>query len=54
MTTKIIQPFTHEEMVKQMLKNPDVRSELDRLNREEFTELDKTLTSKKDAIQKAI
>jgi len=54
MTTKITQPLTHEQMVKQMLKNSDVRSEVDRLNREEFTELDKTLTSKKEAIQKAI
>ena len=36
-------------MVKQMLKNPAVKAEVDKLNREEFAILDEMLTARKQA-----
>ena len=40
--------MTHQEMVIRMLKNPNVREELDRLNKNELADLDKKL-SKQDS-----
>jgi len=36
--------MTHQEMVIRMLKNPNVREELDRLNKNELADLDKKLS----------
>ena len=36
-------------MVKKMLKNPAVKAEVDKLNREEFAILDEMLTARKQA-----
>jgi hypothetical protein len=47
MTTKLIQPLTDEQMVKKMLKNPAVKAETERLNREEFAILDEILAARK-------
>ena len=41
--------MTHKQMVKKMLKNPDVKAEVDKLNREEFTILDEMLAAQKQA-----
>lgn len=41
--------MTHEKMVTKMLKNPNVRAEYDRLNREEFAILDEILASRRAA-----
>ena len=49
MTTKLTQPLTHAHMVKKMLKNPAVRAEVDKLNREEFAILDEILAARKQA-----
>jgi len=49
MTTKLTQPLTHEQMVKKMIKNPAVKAEVDRLNREEFAILDEILAARKQA-----
>ena len=50
MTAKRILPtMTHEEMVAQMLQNPAVRTEYERLNREEFAILDEILAARKAA-----
>jgi predicted transcriptional regulator len=46
MTSK---PMTHEQMVKAMLKNPAVKAEAERLNREEFALLDQILAARKSA-----
>ena len=43
-TEKIL---THEQMTKIMLKNKNVRIELERLNREEFAILDEILAARK-------
>ena len=49
MTTKLTQPLTHAQMVKKMLKNPAVKAEVDKLNREEFAILDEILAARKQA-----
>ena len=49
MTTKLIKPLLHEQMVKNVLKNPAVKAEVDRLNREEFAILDEILAARKQA-----
>ena len=49
MTTNATKPLTHEQMVQKMLKNPAVRAEVDKLNREEFAILDEILAAKKQA-----
>jgi DNA-binding transcriptional regulator YiaG len=49
MTTKLTQPLTHAQMIKKMLKNPAVKAEVDRLNREEFAILDEILAARKQA-----
>jgi hypothetical protein len=41
--------MTHKQMVKKMLKNPAVKAEVDKLNREEFKILDEMLTAQKQA-----
>ena len=46
MTSK---PMTHEQLVKAMLKNPAVKAEVGRLNREEFALLDQILAARKSA-----
>ena len=46
MTSK---PMTHEQLVKAMLKNPAVKAEVERLNREEFALLDQILAARKSA-----
>ena len=42
-------PMTHEQLVKAMLKNPAVKAEVERLNREEFALLDQILAARKSA-----
>jgi DNA-binding XRE family transcriptional regulator len=49
MTTKLTKPLTHAHMVKKMLKNPTVKAETERLNREEFAILDEILAARKQA-----
>jgi ribosome-binding protein aMBF1 (putative translation factor) len=49
MTTKLTKPLTHKQMVKKMLKNPAVKAETERLNREEFAILDVILAARKQA-----
>ena len=49
MTTKSTQPLTHAQMVKKMLKNPAVKAEVDKLNREVFAILDEILAARKQA-----
>jgi hypothetical protein len=49
MTTKLTQPLTHAQMVKKMLKNPAVKAEVDKLNREELAILDEILAARKQA-----
>jgi DNA-binding transcriptional regulator YiaG len=49
MTTKLTQPLTHAQMIKKMLKNPAVKAEVDKLNREEFAILDEILAARKQA-----
>jgi len=46
MTSK---PMTHAQLVKTMLKNPAVKAEAERLNREEFALLDQILAARKSA-----
>lgn len=46
MTSK---PMTHEQLVKAMLKDPAVKAEVERLNREEFALLDQILAARKSA-----
>jgi DNA-binding transcriptional regulator YiaG len=41
--------MTHEKMVTKMLKNPNVRAEYNRLNREEFAILDEILAARRAA-----
>ena len=41
--------MTHEKMVTKMLKNPNVRTEYDRLNRQEFAILDEILAARRAA-----
>ena len=49
MTTKLTQPLTHAQMVKKMLKNPALKAEVDKLNREEFAILDEILAAREQA-----
>jgi DNA-binding transcriptional regulator YiaG len=49
MTTKLTQPLTHAQMIKKMLKNPAVKAEVDKLNREELAILDEILAARKQA-----
>ena len=49
MTTKSTQRLTHAQMVKKMLKNPAVKAEVDKLNREEFAILDESLAARKQS-----
>jgi len=49
MPTKTTKPLSHKQMVSKMLKNPTVKSELERLNREEFAILDEILAARKAA-----
>ena len=49
MTKKLTKPLTHEQMVKKMLKNPAVKAEVDKLNREELAILDEILAARKQA-----
>ena len=46
MTSK---PMIHKQLVKAMLKNPAVKAEVERLNREEFALLDQILAARKSA-----
>ena len=51
MKTKTVKSkaITHEQMVAKMLKDPAVRAEHERLNREEFAILDEILTARREA-----
>ncbi|MBI5430731.1 MAG: helix-turn-helix transcriptional regulator [Nitrosomonadales bacterium] len=56
MKTKTVKPktaktkvLTHEKMVAKMLKDPAVRAEHERLNREEFAILDEILAARREA-----
>lgn len=42
-------PLTHKQAVTRMLKNPVVKAEVDRLNKEEFAILDEILEARKAA-----
>lgn len=42
-------PLSHKQMVSKMLKNPVVKSEVEKLNREEFSILDEILVARKAA-----
>lgn len=47
--SKFMKTKSHEQMVKTMLKNPAVKAEAERLNREEFALLDQILAARKAA-----
>ena len=49
LTKKANKRMTHKQMVKKMLKNPAVKAEVDKLNREEFAILDEILAARKQA-----
>ena len=49
MTTKTPKTLTHKQMVRKMLKNPAVKAEVDKLNREEFAILDEILAARKES-----
>jgi DNA-binding XRE family transcriptional regulator len=49
MTTKSTKTLTHKQMVNKMLKNPAVKVEVKKLNREEFAILDEILAARKEA-----
>jgi DNA-binding XRE family transcriptional regulator len=49
MTTKTTKTLTHKQMVSKMLKNPAVKVEVDKLNREEFAILDEILAARKES-----
>jgi DNA-binding XRE family transcriptional regulator len=44
-----IKPTTHKKMVDKLLKNPAVKAEVEKLNREEFAILDQILAARKAA-----
>jgi DNA-binding XRE family transcriptional regulator len=44
-----IKPATHKKMVDKLLKNPAVKAEVEKLNREEFAILDQILAARKAA-----
>ena len=49
MTTKVTKTLTHKQMVNKMLKDPAVKAEVEKLNREEFAILDEILAARKEA-----
>ena len=49
MTTNKTKILTHKQMVNKMLKNPAVKAEVEKLNREEFAILDEILAARKEA-----
>ncbi|ANI99268.1 transcriptional regulator [Polynucleobacter wuianus] len=49
MTTKKTKPLSHKQLVSRMLKDPAVKAEADKLNREEFAILDEILAARKKA-----
>jgi DNA-binding XRE family transcriptional regulator len=51
MKTKTVKPkvLTHQQMVAKMMKDPAVRAEHERLNREEFAILDEILAARREA-----
>ncbi|MCE2870303.1 MAG: helix-turn-helix transcriptional regulator [Oxalobacteraceae bacterium] len=46
---KITKPLSHKKLVNKMLKNPAVKAEVNKLNREEFAILDEILAARKEA-----
>jgi DNA-binding XRE family transcriptional regulator len=48
-TKAAIKPATHKKMVDKLLKNPAVKAEVEKLNREEFAILDQILAARKAA-----
>ena len=44
-----VKPTTHKKMVDKLLKNPAVKAEVEKLNREEFAILDQILAARKAA-----
>ena len=44
-----VKPATHKTMVDKLLKNPAVKAEVEKLNREEFAILDQILAARKAA-----
>jgi DNA-binding XRE family transcriptional regulator len=46
---KITKPLSHKKLVHKMLKNPAVKAEVNKLNREEFAILDEILAARKEA-----
>ena len=48
MTTKVTKTLAHKQMVNKMLKNPAVKAEVEKLNREEFAILDEILAARKE------
>ena len=46
---KITNPLTHKQLIGKMLKNPSVKAEVNKLNREEFAILDEILAARKEA-----
>lgn len=46
---KITKPLTHKQLIGKMLKNPSVKAEVNKLNREEFAILDEILAARKEA-----
>ena len=49
MTTNKTKILTHKQMVNKMLKNPAVKAEVEKLNREGFAILDEILAARKEA-----
>ena len=49
MPIKKTKPLSHKQLVGKMLKNPAVKAEFDKLNREEFAILDEILAARKKA-----
>lgn len=49
MTSKKIKPLSHKQLVGKMLKDPSVKAEVKKLNREEFIILDEILAARKKA-----
>ena len=49
MTTIKTKTLTHKQLVSKMLKNPAVKAEVVRLNREEFAILDEILAARKES-----
>jgi DNA-binding XRE family transcriptional regulator len=49
MTTIKTKTLTHKQLVSKMLKNPPIKAEVARLNREEFAILDEILAARKES-----